>query len=320
MRVLAITHPPDVPSVKYRILQLLPPLAKAGVEVERVDLPDGLMARLRLFRRAAEFDAVLHQKRLIPPWQFGTLRRNAKKLFYDFDDPMVYGRKNGIVTESATRISRFRRIVRVADAVVAGNAGLVAMAEEHGARRVEMIPTAVDLTRWIPRTEPGDGSVVGWVGSPANLPNLREIASALQGRTLRLVTDEPVDLPGVNVEFVKWEFATEPEQVRSFDVGIAPLPDDVWSRGKMPFKILYYFAAGVPVVASRCGAVESVIEHGRNGLLASSPEEWRAHLDALAKDPELRMRLGRAGRESVERGYRVEAAVEAWRRLFNGPR
>jgi glycosyltransferase involved in cell wall biosynthesis len=92
--------------------------------------------------------------------------------------------------------------------------------------------------------------------------------------------------------------------VRSFDVALAPLPDDAWSRGKMPFKILYYFAAGVPVVASGLGAVATVIRDGENGLLAG---DWAAKIAAL-DDPALRERLGRAGRATVERDFTVESA------------
>jgi glycosyltransferase involved in cell wall biosynthesis len=305
VRVLILSHPVDTPSTKYRVLQFLPLFARDRIEVERVDLPKGPWARWRLFRRAREFDVVMHQKRLLPPWQFRSLRANARALLYDFDDPMPYGREGDRVELSATRVRRFRSILSLADAVAVNHAGTEALAREYGARDVHVIPTSVDLSRWRPRDSwAADRPVLGWVGTPANLPNLAEIAPALKGRRLRLVTDEPLELAGVDVEFVKWDFATEPEHVRSFDVALAPLPDDAWSRGKMPFKILYYFAAGVPVVASGLGAVTTVIRDGENGLLAG---DWAAKIAAL-DDPALRERLGRAGRATVERDFTVESA------------
>jgi glycosyltransferase involved in cell wall biosynthesis len=313
VRVLILSHPVDTPSVKYRVLQFLPLFRKDGIEVERVDIPSGLMSRWQLFRRAGEFDVVLHQKRLLPAWQFRALRKRAKALVYDFDDPMVYSREGDRVTLSETRVRRFREALAVADAVVVNHAGTEALAREHGGRNIHVIPTSVNLSRWkMKESWTSERFTLGWVGSPANLPNLRAIAPALRGHRLKLVSDEPLDLPGVEVEFVKWDFETEPEHVRSFDVALAPLPDDLWSRAKMPFKILYYFAAGVPVVASRLGAVETVIRDGENGLLAG---DWREKVDAL-RDEALRERLGRAGRKTVEEGFTVEAAYAKLRGLL----
>jgi glycosyltransferase involved in cell wall biosynthesis len=313
VRVLILSHPVDTPSTKYRVLQLLPFFRKDGIEVERVDVPAGLVGRWRVLRRCPEFDVVIHQKRLLPPWQVRALRKRARVLVYDFDDPMVYSRKGGRVSLSATRVGRFREILRLSDAVVVNHAGTEAMAREYGASNVHVIPTSVNLARWkMKESWKAPEPLLGWVGSPANLPNLREIAPALRGRRLKVVSDEPVELPGVRVEFVPWDFDTEPEHVRSFDVALAPLPDDVWSRAKMPFKILYYFAAGVPVVASRRGAVETVIRDGENGLLAG---DWADRIDRLG-DEGLRERLGRAGRGTVEAEYTVEAAYAKLRGLL----
>ncbi|MBI2930704.1 MAG: glycosyltransferase [Planctomycetes bacterium] len=308
MRLLIISHSPETPSTKYRVLQMLPLFARDGIEVERVDLPDGLMARWALFRHARAFDVVLHQKRLLPVWQLKVLRRHARRLVYDFDDPMIYSRKGDVVSLSSTRVRRFRAVLTAADAVVASNPGLLEMAREHGCPQPHFVPTSVDLSRWIPREGPGDGRTIGWLGSAGNLPLLRTIAPALAGRRLRIVTDEPITLDGVDVEFIKWDFATEPTHVRTFDIAVAPLADDPWARGKMPFKILYYLAAGVPVVASRLGAVESVIRDGENGLVARTIDEWRAAIDRLASDAALRERLGRAGRRTVEAEFSLQIA------------
>jgi glycosyltransferase involved in cell wall biosynthesis len=312
MRVLILSHPAETPSTRHRILPFLPMFRRDGIEVERVDIPSSLPARWKLLGRVASFDVVLHQKRLLPAWQFRRLRSRAKALVYDFDDPMIYGRKDGVETLSRTRVGRFREVVRSADAVVC-HLGYEALAREHGAKNLHVIPTSVDLPRWKPKDSwAATTPLLGWLGSASNLPNLAAIAPALAGHRLRIVADRSIELPGVEVDFVKWDEATEVDAVRSFDIAIAPLPDDAWSRHKMPFKILHYFAAAVPVIASDRGAVATVIRDGENGLLAG---DWKAQLARL-KDPVLRERLGRAGRATVEAQFSLESAYRRLKALL----
>lgn len=304
MRLLILSHPPDTPSTRHRILPFLPLLERDGFEVERLDIPSSLLDRWKILRRAGEFDVVLHQKRLLPSWQFRALRRRAKALIYDFDDPMVFSRRGGRVTFSGSRASRFRSALTQSDAVVC-HLGSEALAREYGATNIHTIPTSVELDRWPMKSSwSSPRPTLGWLGTGANLSNLREIAGALRGHRLRIVADHTLDLPGVEVEFVPWDPATEAGQVRSFDIALAPLSDDPWSRTKMPFKILHYFASGVPVVASALGAVRDVIRDGENGFLAG---DWREKIKQLS-DPELRERLGRGGRKTVEASFTIEGA------------
>jgi glycosyltransferase involved in cell wall biosynthesis len=313
MRILILSHPPDTPSTRTRILQYLPLLARDGFEVERVDIPEGLMSRWELFRRCSEFDVVIHQKRLLPAWQFRALRKRARRLIYDFDDPMIYSRRDGLVRTSSTRERRFREILTLADAVVV-HAGSEALARAYGAHHVHTIPTPIDLGRWrMKETWTAAGTLVlGWAGTSAHLSNLRGIAGAMAGRRLRIVADATCDLPGVDVDFVPWTAEGEPEAIRSFDIALAPLPDDLWSQSKMPYKILTYFAAGVPVIASHRGAVASVIRDGENGVLA---EDWGASIRRLEAE-DTRERLGRAGRRTVEAEFTVEGCYSKLKDLL----
>lgn len=311
-RLLILSHSIDTPSTRHRVLPFLPRLEQDGFEVERIDFPSTLLGRWKLLGRVEEFDVVLHQKRLLPSWQFRCLRRRAKILVYDFDDPMIYHRGNGEVSLSGTRASRFRTTLAGADAVVC-HVGLESLAREYGATRIHTIPTCVELHRWASKdTWASPGLTLGWLGSAANLPNLKSIAPALAGYKLKIVADRTLSLPGVDVEFAPWEASTEAEQVRSFDVALAPLPDDPWSRSKMPSKILHYFAAAVPVVATGNDVVRTVIRDGENGLLAG---DWKSKIDLL-RDPALRERIGRAGRKTVETSFTIEAAYAKLRALL----
>jgi len=269
-----------------------------------VEIPRGILGRWKLLKEVADYDVVLLQKRLLPRWQFKALRRRARAIVYDFDDPMIYHRLGGQVAFSQTRAARFRTTLQGSDATIC-HFGFESLAREYGATNITTIPTSVDLSRWPAKTSwDMRDLILGWLGTASNLPNLREIAPALAGHRLRLVADQTLDLPGVEVEFLKWDAATEAAHVRSFDVALAPLSDDPWSRTKMPFKILNYFAAAVPVIATDIGVVNGVIRDGENGLLAG---DWKEKIERL-RDPALRERLGRAGRKTVETSFTIDAA------------
>ena len=150
---------------------------------------------------------------------------------------------------------------------------------------------------------------IGWIGSPSTARYLRDIAPALaqvcwDGRArVRLVGSGPVDLPGVPVDVVAWREETEVDEIRGFDAGIMPLPDEPWARGKCGFKLIQYMACGLPVVASPVGVNAEIVEDGGNGFLARDAGEWVAALARLMGDAALGGRLGKAGRRKVEARY-----------------
>lgn len=213
-------------------------------------------------------------------------------------------------------------VMRLADTAVAGNAYLADYARLAGANRVEVIPTVIDLSRYpakTPATAPASDSAVftiGWIGSPSTARYLRDIAPALaevckDGRArVRLIGSGPINLPGVPVEVLPWGEESEVDEMRRFDVGIMPLPDEPWARGKCGFKLIQYMACGLPVVASPVGVNAEIVEPGVNGLLASSPEEWVAALRNLAVDRDLRIKMGMAGRKKVEESYCLQVTAQ----------
>lgn len=312
VRVLILSNPSHMPSTKYRILPFLPLFRRDNIEVEHVDIPEGLLERWKILGRVAEFDVVFIQKRLLPTWQYYPLRKRARALVYDYDDPIVLSRNDERIIVCRTRRRRFRAVATTADAIVC-HVGSESFAHEYGARNVHTISTAVDLGHWEPKTSWASGGLtLGWLGTASNIGNLRDIAPALAGHKLKIVAEQTLDLPGVEVEFLKWDAATEAAHVRSFDVAVAPLPDDLWSRSKMPLKILHYFASAVPVVATSIGGVPTVIRDGENGFLAG---DWKEKIGRL-RDPALRERMGRAGRATVEASYTVETAYAKLKGVF----
>jgi len=201
------------------------------------------------------------------------------------------------------------RIFDAADLVLAGNAWLCDEARRH-AKRVELFPTVVDTERFAPAGRPASSLVVGWIGNASTTPHLA-CAGALDeidGVTLRCVGADPARVPWKRAELRPWDVAAEVDDVQSFSIGIMPLPKDDWSRGKCALKALQYMACGVPCIATPYGAVLDIIEENATGLLADSPEQWRAAIERL-RDPAERARLGDAGRAHVESRYSLAGAA-----------
>ena len=263
---------------------------------------------------ARRYDVVVVQKAIASAYVRGLhalLRANAKRLVYDIDDAVHLRAPHALRAPWSAFEDRdqVRRVFASADLVLAGNAWLRAEAGAL-AKRAELFPTVVDTERFAPGARTGGPLVAGWIGGPSTTPHL-ECAGALDaiaGVTLRCVGADPGRVPWPSAEVRPWRYETEVDDVRSFSIGIMPLPKDEWSRGKCALKALQYMACGVPCVATPYGAALDVIERGATGLFADSPEEWRAAIERL-HDPVERARLGDAGRAAVESRYSLQTAA-----------
>ena len=156
---------------------------------------------------------------------------------------------------------------------------------------------------------------IGWIGTPSTadylqliLPTLDKITSNKQA-IFRVVGSGPINLPNINHEIIHWTENTEIELLHSFDVGIMPLFDDQWAKGKCGYKLIQYMACKIPVIASPVGINDQIIDHGQNGFLASSQEEWYESFMTLIESPELRDKMGLEGREKVEQKYSLQVTA-----------
>ncbi|HYG25777.1 MAG TPA: glycosyltransferase family 4 protein, partial [Caulobacteraceae bacterium] len=175
-----------------------------------------------------------------------------------------------------------------------------------------------DLARY-PVKHPMPGRVtVGWIGSPATahyLAPLEPVLSELAEETgLRAVAIGAT--VGSLFEVVPWSEDGEVEALADLDIGVMPLADSPWERGKCGYKLIQYMAMGLPVVASPVGVNTTIVRHGENGFLAANDDEWRTHLRALASDPQLRETMGRAGRRMVEETYSLQVQGPRLARLM----
>ena len=290
--------------------------------VRGAQLEKGLRTVRALVRRLLDFaslppvDVVVVHREAFPlggPAMEAWLAQRAA-LVYDFDDALWLGdtsEENRWVA-SLKRPGKVARIVGLAAATTVGNDYLAQYARLHS-QAVRVIPTTIDVERACP---PGPSAVrgrrvrIGWSGSPSTVRYLSDIAPVLRRVLARddvemqVVGASCTSLPRLpNLGCVPWSEAEEIERVGAFDIGIMPMPDDPWTRGKCGFKALLYMSFGVATIASPVGVNREIIQDGESGLLASSGDEWHRALVRLIEDRELRSDLGAAGREVVVERY-----------------
>ena len=270
--------------------------------------------RLRRFARQP-WDAVFLFRELAPvgpPILERMLAQRGIPIVYDFDDAIfladVSEANRGFGWLKWPR--KIGAICRMSAHVTVGNRYLEAFARRY-TDRVSVIPTTIDTERYRPKpsTEITGRPVIGWSGSLTTvkhlqmaLPALRSLRRLIDFR-LKVIGGPAVGFEGLDVEHRPWEAHTELAEIQSFDVGIMPLPDDAWARGKCGLKALQYLAAGVPTVVSPVGVNSEIVTDGVNGFWASTDAEWVDTLHRLLTDAALRAQFAREGRRTVETRY-----------------
>lgn len=330
-RVLLVLEAFATPSSRLRWLTMVPALRRAGFEVDQIEVPRNPFARGARFGSLRGYDVAVIQKKLLRSLDLWLLGRKARHAVYDFDDAVTVGPHGEI--EYPIRAARLAATVARCDAVIAGNDELARYVAGHPA--VHVIPTGVDLdgcqTKSATTADGRTGPVViGWIGTRGNLRYLETLGPVMRGLaagglrvTVRVIADGAPREMGVPVETVPWRLDREAADVAGFDIGVMPLDDTAWSRGKCGFKLLQYMAAGLPTVASPVGVNRSIIRDGANGFLADTREEWAAALTRLITDPTLRARVGHEARRTVEERYSLErcsaAVVDVLRKICDAP-
>lgn len=326
-------------SSRLRSLQYVPSLERAGIDIEvlpffddayLIDLYAGRRKPMATFgyfakrlsdcRVARGSDLLWVEKEVLPwmPWAIerAVLPRGVPYVV-DYDDAVFhrYDRhQRGVVRWALGQ--KIDRVMQAAGCVTAGNAYLAKRAYTAGARHVQIVPTVVDLARYdTSKLEPADGALrVGWIGTPQTWSELArpihailslELAAA--GAVFRAVGAEMSASTQGDLEVLPWSEDTEVDMIKAMDIGIMPLPDTPWTRGKCGYKLIQYMACGLPVIASPVGVNSEIVEHGVNGFLADTPAEWREAVSRLLSDKELRERMGATGRKKVEAHFSLQA-------------
>ena len=267
------------------------------------------------------FEVVWVEKELfrwVPFW-FELLLLRKKQYILDFDDAdfHLYDLNSNFILRFFFR-KKIDRLMKYSALVVCGNRYLASRAISAGAARVELVPTVVDLMRYRPRVF--DSGVAGgriprivWIGSPSTVKYLRSLSSAFTELSkrkrfiLRVIGGGSFEAENVDVECFPWSEETEADDLASCDIGIMPLLDSPWERGKCGYKLIQYMASGLPTVASAVGANLDITLEGQTGYLVTSDDEWINALDRLLSDVRLRACMGEIGRNRVASFYSLQA-------------
>lgn len=312
------------PSVRYRVLQYIPFLEKKGFFSKIIIIPKGGWRRIKLFRELKDYDVVFLHRKLLSSLELYALRKNSKRLFYDFDDALMFKDSKNAAQDSPKRMARFVRTVRSADLVIAGNEYLKSFAIKENPKTF-IIPTPIDMQRYLekPYKASLDEFIIGWIGSCSTLfylKRLRSVWDALFDKypqvRLKIISNAFFDCDRMPVIKKEWKYEEEIDDLHTLNVGLMPLTDDPWSRGKCGFKLLQYMAVGVPAVCSPVGVNREIVADGLNGFWACNEAEWIDKIGELIKDIKLRDEMGKRARKTVREQYSVGVAGKRMLELF----
>ncbi|MBN1882146.1 MAG: glycosyltransferase family 4 protein [Deltaproteobacteria bacterium] len=301
---------------RFRVKEFIPAFEKAGVSVSLLRIPRHPLKRMKLYRSLSRYDLVIVQRKLLGYVDLMLVRCFSRKFVFDFDDAIMYRSSRHTNPRSPGRERKFRRMVKNADGVIAGNSYLAERAAEWTTReKIHIIPTVVDTDEYDVKDHQADTTgregvdfIVGWIGTRGNLSYLRAIAPAVArvarkhgGVSLKIVCDEFFEMEGLTVIKKTWRPEDVSRDLVSFDAGVMPISEDHWTRGKCGLKVVQYLASGVPAIVSPVGVNRDLVVPGETGLWASDLDEWERAVEMLVLD---KRRGGTRGREMGLSGRR----------------
>lgn len=342
MRILALTRYDRLgSSSRVRFYQYFPYLKTQGVELisnsffsdayiqdlyagRLVSIKDLLLTyirRLVVLGRSSSFDLLWVEKELLPmlPAGFEALLR-AFKIPYvvDYDDAVFH--RYDLNPNPVIRMflkHKIDRVMRYAELVIAGNQYLANRAIGAGAQRVEILPSVVDVSRYTLKQRAVESVFrLGWIGAPITVPNLDLIRDALnvlhrdaEFRVVLIGAGEANPFPDIPTTKLPWTEKSELTIGQKFDVGVMPLIDGPFERGKCGYKLIQYMAGGIPIIASPVGVNRQIVEPNVNGYLAKSMQDWIAALSDLSNNPQKCFNMGMAGRQKAEQMYNLQVTA-----------
>ncbi len=318
-KVLFITLSPPKPSTKQRVLDSIGYLRDKGMVCDLLPMPTGIIGRIGVLSKVRAYDVIFIQKKLMRPAEIRLMSRLNPNIIFDVDDSVMFHEVERKEKLDGRFFKKFIGMVDNSKAVLVGNRFLYEFCRYNNGN-VHVVPTPINVSKYTPKdytVNSSDEVVIGWLGTRGNLKYLKELSGPLQELSkrhpnvrLKIISQGFFDIDGVQVIKKMWSQDEEVEDLRSLDIGVMPLNDDIWAKGKSGNKILQYFGVAIPVVASPVGVNSDIIETGVDGFLAGNQAEWVTHLSYLIENRERRMEMGLNGRQKVLKTYSQEVHQE----------
>lgn len=343
------------PATRYRIYQILPFLKKEGFDYKVYSIfSEGMTSRMirsstfgalhrviyyiqvfveKIIRTwgiiflANRFDLVFLQRTTLPLGLGRLLKARNKNILFDIDDPVYLPDKKE--DDPVAWIKRYIKkkevisILRISECVIVENNYIKSFVQKY-CKKVYLITGPIDTVKNFAERNKSNSEeiIIGWIGTPSTTPYLRildEVLKKISKRykiKVRLIGACPYLIHGLNVESVKWDEESEVEELHKFDIGVMPMPDNEWTRGKVGCKMLQYMANAIPAVVSHTPTTAEIIEDGVNGFLASSEQEWIDKISLLIDRPDIRERIRMKARKDMEEKFSVETSISQYLEIF----
>jgi len=319
-KILFVSKGESSASTRYRALNYFDAFQLEGWRPDHVSMKHSF-SKIKLLKAARQADVVIILRKTFSRCFMRFLTICSKHLIFDFDDA-IFCNSNGAF--SATRNRRFIQTVRGCNRVFAGNDYLSEIAGKYNSD-VITIPTSIDPEKYAATVEkPGDHIDLVWIGSSSTrkyieniLPVLELAADVIPGLRLKIVADFDLSSNHLKTTAVKWSKKNESYDLGSAHIGIAPMSNDPWTKGKCGLKVLQYMAAGLPVISSYSGVNREIVKHGVTGFFAETDKQWQRAIKNLANDPILRKKMGTAGKEIILHKYSTNVAFSAMQKAVN---
>ena len=313
-RILFISKGSHDASTRYRALQFFPYLSAMGFAPEHVTASGGIRATVTTIWQASQADIVVVLRKTFPSIITRLLRLVAKKLIFDLDDA-IFCNSDG--SASTTRMRRYAVMAKASDHIFAGNQYLAEKSALFNAS-VAVLPTCLAVTKYdVVTDKPDDFIDLVWIGSKSTskylidiLPSLEKAGQKLPKLRLKVIAD--FDLPDTTIPVVTlpWSEETEAVALASSHIGIAPMRDNDWTRGKCALKVLQYMAARLPVISSNIGVNGEAVIDGETGYLVATSEQWVTAINELVSNDKLRVAMGDAGYHRVKQHYDINVVFQ----------
>ena len=314
-KILFISKGADSASTRYRATDFFPLLQQSGWQATHLTDVRTPLGRMNLLRQASQVDVVVVVRRTFGPLFASILRRVASRLIFTFDDA-IFAKSDGRL--SSGREKRFAATLRKCDGVWAGNHYLAERARQFNSH-VEVVPTVLDVDRYVVEVKKPDDSLdLVWIGSRSTkkhllpvVPALERAAESIPSLRLKIIADFSIESERLQIVSIPWSPESETRELVRSHIGIAPLPDNSFTRGKCGLKVLQYMAAGLPVISSTAGVNQDLVDDEVSGFLVDdSDQQWVEAIQKLADFPNLRQKMGDAGLQRCRDHFTLQAAFQ----------